>query len=159
MSGEETRAYLNQGRTEILEGFISKRGRPFRASLVRGEKGKIQWEFPPRGENANYEQSQKPGKILDSTPLGTCPVCKKGTVLEAENAYLCQNGDSGCSFNLARNVLGREMTREEATDYILDGNTEILDGFISRRSQRPFRATLYMKKNGKYGFKFPPREE
>jgi len=159
MSGEETRAYLNQGRTEILEGFISKRGRPFRASLVRGEKGKIQWEFPPRGGNAKREQAQDPGEILNPASVGTCPVCKKGTVLEAEKAYVCRNGDSGCSFSLSRDVLGREMAREEVADYIQDGATDILDGFISRKSQRPFRATLYMKKNGKHGFKFPPREE
>ena len=83
----------------------------------------------------------------------------RGFGSSSENAYVCRNGDTGCSFSLSRDVLGREMTREDVKDYIQDGHTEILDGFISRRSQRPFRATLYMKKNGKHGFKFPPREE
>jgi len=159
MSAGEARAYLNEGRTEVLDGFISKRGRPFRAALVRGEAGKIQWEFPPRNGTGSREPAQDPGEIRDPDPLGPCPLCKKGTVLEAENAYLCRNGDNGCAFLLSRNILGREIRREEARDYVLDGGTEILDGFISQRSRRPFRASLYMKKNGKHGFKFPPRDE
>jgi len=160
VSAEEIRAYLKQGRTEVLDGFISKRGRPFRASLVRGEQGKIQWEFPTRGTaSPGAAPDPDPGEIRDADPLGACPVCKKGAVLEAERAYVCRNGNSGCGFKLARVILGREMSREEIRDYIRDGHTEILDDFISRRSHRPFRASLYMKKNGKHGFKFPPREE
>jgi DNA topoisomerase III len=158
LSGEEVIAFLNQGRTAVLDGFISKRGRPFRASLVLGEKGKIEWEFPPRGKNGSQEETREAGEIRNPEPVGPCPVCKKGNILEAENAYVCRNGNSSCSYNLPRTILGREMTREEITDYIRDGRTEILDGFISRRG-RPFRATLYMKKNGKHGFKFPPRED
>ncbi len=39
---------LNQGRTELIKGFISKKKRPFDAFLVLDKKGKISWEFPPR---------------------------------------------------------------------------------------------------------------
>jgi DNA topoisomerase-3 len=158
MSAEEVGAFLNQGRTAVLDGFISKRGRPFRASIVLGEKGKIDWEFPPRGENGNREKEPEAGEIRNPEPVGPCPVCKKGNILEAENAYVCRNGGSPCSYHLSRTILGREMTRDEIVDYIRDGRTEILDGFISRRG-RPFRATLFLKKNGKHGFKFPPRED
>jgi len=159
MRAEEVRAFLNQGRTEVLDGFISKRGKPFRASLVKGDKGKIQWEFPARGGAPNGEAEQDPGDVRVPDPLGACPVCRKGSVLEADRAYVCRNGDSGCGFKLPRMVLEREMSREEVGDYIRDGHTEVLDGFVSRRSHRPFRASLYMKKTGKHGFKFPPREE
>jgi DNA topoisomerase III len=160
MRAEEVRAYLDQGRTEVLDGFISKRGKPFRASLVRGDQGKIQWEFPPRGGAPSGGSQQDPGEIRDADPLGTCPLCKQGSVLEADHAYVCRkNGDSGCGFMLPRVILEREMSREEVQDYIREGHTEVLDAFISRRSHRPFRASLYRKKNGKHGFKFPPREE
>jgi DNA topoisomerase-3 len=41
-------------RTSLIEGMISKRGRPFSAFLVctPGEKRLLQWEFPPRAPKA-----------------------------------------------------------------------------------------------------------
>ena len=154
---EEAKAYITQRRTDVLDGFISRRGSPFRAALVLGEKGKIEWEFPPRGENSNQPGETSPGEIIDPEPLGPCPVCKKGNILSAENAYICRAEETTCAFRFPRIILKREITREEATGYVAEGHTDVLDDFISRRG-RPFRATLYLKKNGKHGFKFPPRE-
>ncbi len=39
---------LTDGKTELIEGFISKKKRPFDAFLLLNEKGKISFEFPPR---------------------------------------------------------------------------------------------------------------
>jgi DNA topoisomerase-3 len=39
---------LTTGRTDLLEKFISKKGRPFKAFLVVGEGGKVSFEFAPR---------------------------------------------------------------------------------------------------------------
>ncbi|WP_028585602.1 DNA topoisomerase III [Desulfogranum mediterraneum] len=39
---------LNQGKTELITGFISKKKRPFDAFLLLDNKGKISFEFPPR---------------------------------------------------------------------------------------------------------------
>lgn len=39
---------LAQGRTDLLDKFISKAGRPFSAYLVLGEDAKVGFEFPPR---------------------------------------------------------------------------------------------------------------
>ena len=41
-------AFVTKGQTEVLEGFISRRGRPFRAALIRGKNGKYRWKFPSR---------------------------------------------------------------------------------------------------------------
>lgn len=41
---------LNDGRTELITGFISKKKRPFDAFLVLDGKGKLSFEFPPRGK-------------------------------------------------------------------------------------------------------------
>ena len=157
ISREEASRYASDGRTEVLEGFISRRGSPFSASLVLGEKGKIQWEFPPRGKGSRPGEKPDDGPIVDEDPLGPCPVCKKGTVLTTANNYVCRNGETDCPFRLPREVLSRTMSREEATEYVQEGQTTVLEGFISRRN-RPFSASLYLKKNGKHGYKFPPRE-
>ncbi|HEX6828267.1 MAG TPA: DNA topoisomerase, partial [Burkholderiales bacterium] len=39
---------LATGRTDLLKRFISKKGRPFSAFLVRGDDGKVGFEFAPR---------------------------------------------------------------------------------------------------------------
>lgn len=39
---------LEQGKTELITGFISKRKKPFDAYLLLDNKGKITFEFPPR---------------------------------------------------------------------------------------------------------------
>lgn len=154
---EEAQAFLKEKRTGVLEGFVSRKGRPFRATLSLNEQGRIEWSFPKR-ESARGNGADAPpvGEIVDPESLGVCPLCKQGKVLEAENAYVCREGGEGCAFVLPRTLLGREIQRAEAAEYVLNGKTEVLEGFISQRG-RPFRAALIRKKNGKYGYQFPDR--
>ena len=38
-----------EGKTDVIAGFISKKGRPFSAHLLLDKQtGKLGWEFPPR---------------------------------------------------------------------------------------------------------------
>jgi hypothetical protein len=46
---KEALAYLQSGRTELLEDFTSRFGRPFSATLFLKENGRHGFEFPPRG--------------------------------------------------------------------------------------------------------------
>jgi DNA topoisomerase-3 len=45
---EEFLVYLRTGKTELLEDFTSRLGRPFSATLVLKESGRHGFEFPPR---------------------------------------------------------------------------------------------------------------
>jgi DNA topoisomerase-3 len=45
---EEIQKLLATGRTDLLHRFISRKGRPFSAFLVRGADGKVGFEFAPR---------------------------------------------------------------------------------------------------------------
>jgi DNA topoisomerase III len=45
---EQMQKLLATGRTDLLHRFISKKGRPFSAFLVRGADGKVGFEFAPR---------------------------------------------------------------------------------------------------------------
>jgi len=45
---EEAQVYLARGRTDLLEDFTSRFGRPFSATLVLKENGRHGFEFPPR---------------------------------------------------------------------------------------------------------------
>jgi DNA topoisomerase-3 len=45
---ENIQQLLNDGKTALIEGFISKKRRPFDAYLLLAANGKISFEFPPR---------------------------------------------------------------------------------------------------------------
>jgi DNA topoisomerase-3 len=62
---EEIQKLLATGKTDLLHRFISRKGRPFSAFLVRGADGKVGFEFAPR--------AAKPGS----------PAARKGAVPEA----------------------------------------------------------------------------
>jgi DNA topoisomerase-3 len=50
ISTDQMRKLLTEGKTGLIAGFVSKKGkaRPFSAFLTLNAKGKIGWEFPPR---------------------------------------------------------------------------------------------------------------
>ncbi len=159
LSREEVAEYVKKGRTPVLEGFVSRRGRRFSAALVLGENGRHRWEFPSRGTSGGSQPLQDVGPVVDPEPLGTCPVCKKGNVITAEKAYVCSRAleeESSCSFKLPRELAGRSISRSEAIDFVTKGKTEVLEGFVSRRG-RPFKAALALTKNGKLRWVFPSR--
>ncbi len=47
---------LNEGKTELITGFISKKRRPFDAYLLLAKNGKISFEFPPRKQKQKQKQ-------------------------------------------------------------------------------------------------------
>ena len=47
-AGRSAEVYLRTGRTDLLEDFTSRFGRPFSATLVLKENGRHGFEFPPR---------------------------------------------------------------------------------------------------------------
>jgi DNA topoisomerase-3 len=60
---EQMKKLLETGRTDLLTGFISKKGRRFKAFLVKQPDGKIGFEFQPRApkEKAPEEKATRPG--------------------------------------------------------------------------------------------------
>jgi len=48
IESEQMVKLLTTGKTDLLHKFISKKGRPFSAYLVRGNDGKVSFEFEPR---------------------------------------------------------------------------------------------------------------
>jgi len=59
---EQMKKLLETGRTDLLTGFVSKKGRKFKAFLVKQPDGKIGFEFQPRApkEKKGEKQAEKP---------------------------------------------------------------------------------------------------
>lgn len=53
ISSQHIKQLLEDGKTELITGFISKKKRPFDAFLLLNQTGKISFEFPPRKKREN----------------------------------------------------------------------------------------------------------
>ena len=56
---EQIKKLLKDGKTDLLHKFISKKGRPFSAFLVRGADGKVTFEFAPREAKVGAKAAAK----------------------------------------------------------------------------------------------------
>jgi len=148
---EEVKTLLETRQVGPLEGFRSKMGRPFSAIVKLDDEFKATFDF------GNDENEATEIDFSQLTPIGTCPVCKDGTVYNAEKAYLCSNAPKKtCTFRMGKTILQREIPVEQAQKLIETGKTDLLPRFISKKG-KPFSAFLKLEK-GKVGFEFEPRK-
>jgi DNA topoisomerase-3 len=73
---EQVAKLLDAGRTDLLHRFISKKGRPFSAFLVRQPDGKIGFEFAPRAGAKGKPAEAKRGKDGPVAPAPAKPVAR-----------------------------------------------------------------------------------
>ena len=53
-------------------------------------------------------------------------------------------------------ICKRQILEDEAIEFFCEGKTNLIEDFISKRG-KPFKAKLFLKSNGKFGFEFEPR--
>jgi DNA topoisomerase-3 len=143
-----------------LQGFRSKMGRPFAAILKisRDEEiknFKLEFDF-----GQNDDESGEPVDFSEQTPLGPCPKCGSG-VYEMGLAYVCEKQvakPKACDFRSGRIILQQEILPEQMAKLLNEGKTDLLPGFISQRTRRPFKAFLTRGKDGKISFEFEERK-
>ena len=61
LTREEAVRFFEEGKTEVLTDFISKRGRPFSATLVLKDNGRHGFDFPPRASDAKKGKAAEAG--------------------------------------------------------------------------------------------------
>src|SRR5206468_12864224 len=97
MDREQMKKLLSTGRTDVLERFISRKGRPFIAFLVLTDKKDVGFEFEKRDPKTKKERKPKePATKIDFTgkePLGECPI-SGGKVFETETSYICEDSQA-----------------------------------------------------------------
>lgn len=146
-----------------LQGFRSKMGRPFAAILKisRDEdikNYKLEFDF---GQNDADDENAEPVDFSAQTPLGACPKCGSN-VYEMGLAYVCEKTvakPKACDFRSGRIILQQEILPEQMAKLLNEGKTDLLPGFVSQRTRRPFKAYLAKGKDGKVSFEFEPRKE
>jgi DNA topoisomerase-3 len=63
-----------------------------------------------------------------------------------------------CDFRSSRIILQQEILPEQMAKLLNEGKTDLLPGFISQRTRRPFKAFLVRGKDGKISFEFEERK-
>jgi len=159
----EAEAFLRDKKLGPLDGFRSKKGFPFSAEikLVRDEEiGNWKLEFDFGDDARQAEADGEPVDFSAQTSLGACPKCK-GAVYEHGSNYLCEHAvgpKQTCDFKTGKIILQQPVSHEEVGRLLSAGKTALLDGFVSNKTRRKFKAFLkYDAKEGKVGFEFEPR--
>jgi Zn finger protein HypA/HybF involved in hydrogenase expression len=158
---------LESGKTDLLDKFISKKGRPFKAFLAVKD-GAVGFEFEPRGKAkrgaaAKTQAPKAPVVKIDFSGLralaGACPKCGS-KVFEADSAYICEKSQADkrpCKFKINKEILQQPIDSTQAEKLLSQNRTDLMNKFISKAG-RPFSAYLVMDDMGKITFEFPPRD-
>lgn len=155
---EEVEELLATHHVGPLAGFQSKRGFAFEGELVlerdadTGEWG-MRFDFEERPEPDADEFMQTP-------VIGKCPKCG-APVHETADAYVCETAfkdQAKCPMRIGKTILQRDISVDEVNALLEEGKTPLLDGFVSKRTGRAFKAFLvYDEKKGTI-FKFEERK-
>ena len=152
----EVEQLLSERQLGPLPGFISKMGRPFAALLRITDEYKLEFDFGQK-----EEEDTEPVDFSGHTPVGDCPKCGS-KVYEYGMNYVCEKSvgpDKTCDFRSGKMILQQEISADQVRKLLSEGKTDLLDGFVSSRTNRKFKAYLVRQPDGKIGFEFEPRPE
>lgn len=135
-----------------LSGFVSKGGKPFSAAIRLTPENKIEFVF-------DSDSAEAPD-FTDKEPVGKSPI-DGALVYEDTMSYVSTSffeEESKTGLKVGKVILGKEITRENMSKLLGGEKTDLIKGFMSTKTKRPFDAFLEMDKKGKLKFTFPPRE-
>ena len=152
----EVETLLTDRQIGPLQGFISKMGRPFAAILRIDGENKLEFDFGQR-----EEEHVEPVDFSSHMSLGACPKCG-ARVFEHGMSYVCEKSvgpERSCDFRSGKVILQQEIAAAQMQKLLTEGRTDLLEGFVSSRTNRKFKAFLTRGADGKVGFEFEPRPE
>ena len=152
----EAEAFLRNKKIGPLEGFRSKAGWPFTAELKLAfddelKNWKLEFDF---GEDAKKDgESGEPIDFSGQESLGLCPK-DQGHVYEHGASYVCEHAVGAnvtCDFKSGKIILQQPVAREQMSKLLETGKTDLLDGFVSNKTRRKFKAYLRFDQRGQGG--------
>jgi DNA topoisomerase III len=154
----EVEALIRDRQAGPLQGFRSKLGKPFAALLRLNGEGRVEFDF---GNEKKGENGEAPA-VVDFTgkePLGKCPKCG-ARVFENGMTYVCEKAvgpEKQCDFRTGAVILQQAVDAAQVRKLLETGKTDLLSGFVSKKTGRKFEAFLVLK-NAEVRFEFQPRK-
>ena len=138
---------ITKGRTDVLDGFVSKSKKKFPAALVlqKDEEGKI---------NISFDFSANEPQVVEGIK---CPSCG-GDIVTTAYGFRCIHYDrekeDSCDFSVGK-IAEKSLNVSQLTELVTNGRTGTIRGFKSKNGKR-FDACLCLEKdeNGKAVIKF-----
>ncbi len=140
MSDEEIAELFNNGTTQIISGFLTKKGTTFNAKVVWDKDFKATFAF------------ENDGHFHGTETKFNCPLCKK-KLEENKNAIFCPT----CNFTLFKSVAGKKLRVADIKALLTGSKTELLTGFKSKKGTE-FDAYLKLGEDGRTNFEFVHRD-
>ena len=160
LTEKQAQLLMANGRTEKMQGFISKAGKKFAARLKFDDEFKVVFEFDdqPRNGSSKSErrpsaQEEPPEETAQSAAL-TCPKCRQGQIIEGQRGFGCNRYRQGCDFVVWKEMAGKKLTERQIQTLIAKGKTGIIKGFKSKKGSK-FDARLKLGPECKAAFDFP----
>ncbi len=153
---EEIEKLITEKQIGPLQGFRSKQGFPFAAVLKLNGEHKIEFDF---GNQPKDGEAAAPVDFTGKEPLGKCPKCHSN-VFDGGMNYVCEKQAGAaptCDFRTGKIILQQEISPEQVKKLLAEGKTDLLKGFVSKKTNRKFEAFLALKE-GKVAFEFAPRQ-
>ncbi len=132
---EEVKKLLNEGKTGVIDGFVGKNKKKFKAVLVmaKDENGK---------PTVNFDFSDVPTEYVEGL---SCPACG-GRIIKTGYGITCENRtreENPCYFSIGE-IAGKKLSLETMTTLINDRKTDVIKGFKSK-TKKSFDAKLELK--------------
>ena len=140
-----------------LQGFRSKQGFPFAAVIKMNEAFEARFDF---GDESKDGDGAEAPDFTGKDSVGNCPKCQ-ARVFEHGTNYVCEKSvgpGKTCDFRSGSVILQQPIDRVQFAKLLSEGKTDILKGFVSKKTNRKFDAFMVLKDN-KVSFEFPPREK
>ncbi len=147
LSEEEFKTLLEKGKTEVLNGFVSKSRKKFSAALVfeKDEDGK---------PSINFDFSENKPEVLEGLK---CPACG-GAIVKVPFGYVCENRnrdvEGSCTFAIGK-MAEKDLNPMQVEELLTEGRTSTIRGFKSKNGKK-FDACVALEKDetGRYITKF-----
>ena len=144
---KEVEELLTTRRVGPLDGFVSKMGRKFAASIILDEECKATFDFPKA--DADGAPDLTTAKLLGETELGK--------IYETESNYLFVTEKEGEKpIKMGKQILQQNIPADQALKIFTVGKTDLFKRFISKKG-KPFSAFLKLE-GAKVGFEFEERK-
>lgn len=165
LSEEEAKELFTTKQLPERDGFVSRFNKPFSAALKLGQTvsktgklGKWKTEFVFDGDEPESAEELSEDQVIKTFTLSDGVDAK---IYATEKAYYVpalKTKDAPEGFRLGKTILQKELQPDEVEKLFTEGKTALLDGFVSKRTKRAFKAHLTLDfESGKIGFEFAPR--
>ncbi len=154
---EEIEALITQKQIGPLQGFRSKLGKPFAAVIRLNAEGRAEFDFGDGARDGNGAGAVEVD-FTGKEPVGQCPKCGQ-RVFENGMNYVCERAvgpKKSCTFRSGAVILQQAIERAQFAKLLAEKKTDLLKGFVSKKTGRKFEAFLVIKE-GEVSFEFAPR--